>query len=341
MTVTADTTISQPVRIVIVDDSQTMRALLRAVMKQDPELIVVGVAGSAQEARGVIKQTNPDVLILDLDMPEVNGLEFLGHVMRLRPMPVVVFSGMVALRPEIATQARDMGAVAVVAKGDRVHSAQFDQLRDKVKEAGHAFQHTGTKAAPNPDGHIVLIGASTGGVSAIEMVLASFDRGCPPIVIAQHMPQRFLISFCRRLGHNTQLRAYMAREGQSLESGAIYLAPAESLQTCVRFAAGMWRATLVPQDADATYCPSVDQLFFSAVPWARQVGAMLLTGLGDDGARGMKDLRSNGARTVVQSAETCVVAGMPTAALHLDAAEQCAHPRDAGRDLLRLMGCAA
>ena len=338
---TGEATTHQPVRIVIVDDSQTMRALLRAVMKQDPDLVVVGVASSAQEARGVIKQTNPDVLILDLNMPNVNGLQFLGHVMRLRPMPVVVFSGLIDLWPEIATQAKQMGAVAVVAKGERVHSAQFGQLRDAVKKAGRAFQKADTSVSQNPEGQIVLIGASTGGVGAIEMVLADFDHACPPIVIAQHMPHRFLTSFCGRVNQNSKLRAFMVRPGQTLQSGSVYLAPADHCQTWVGFAAGAWRANLVPREKSAIYCPSVDQLFFSAVPWARQVGALLLTGLGDDGARGMKELRTKGARTVAQSAETCVVAGMPNAAMRLDAAEQSAHPREAGRNLLRLMGCIA
>ncbi|MEM6759572.1 MAG: chemotaxis protein CheB [Pseudomonadota bacterium] len=335
---TGEQEIIQPVRIVIVDDSQTMRALLRAIMKQDPDLVVVGAAGSAQEARAVIKQTNPDALILDLDMPGVHGLEFLGHVMRLRPMPVVVFSGMLTIRPDMAQQAMDMGAYAVVSKGERFDDVEFDQLRAKVKQAGLAFQKTGTKSEPNPDGLIILIGASTGGVGAIEMVLKDLDGRCPPIVIAQHMPQRFLLSFCGRLGQNIRLRTSMAQEGQALQSGAVYIAPADRLQTCVRFFEGVWRTELVAQDPTTTHCPSVDQLFLSAVPWARQVGALLLTGLGDDGAQGMKELRLKGARTLVQTTDSCVVAGMPSAAMQINAAEKSVHPRDASYDLLRMMG---
>lgn len=328
---------SRPIRVVAVDDSATMLALIRAVFSQDPNLTVVGVATSAQDAREVIKATHPDVLVLDLEMPNVNGLEFLGHIMRLWPMPVVVFSAYVACNQEVAQKARDMGAVAVLSKATRNMEPQFADLRKEVTKAGRALQANNADGVSPPERRLLLIGASTGGVGAIEEVLGALDRSSPPIVIAQHMPHRFLVSFCERLGQQSRLRVAMAQDGMTLVSGAAHIAPANGVQTLVRFGQRGWQIVTRPQRPGDAYCPMINDLFASAVPWAKQVGAMLLTGLGDDGAEGMYALFSNGARTIVQDSHSCVVDGMPSAAQRLGAAEAVAHPQLAGPTLLRLM----
>lgn len=311
----------RPFKVVIVDDSLTMRRWLNSVIAKDPRLNIVGMAGNAQEAREVIKATQPDVLTLDIEMPGINGLEFLAHLMRLHPMPVVMLASSVQNGSLYAQKALEIGAVACVAKPQVSTFSSMAALCESIFNAA--------SGAPIPPverkewiNQVLLVGASTGGVAAIETMLASLKGAdIPPIVIAQHMPHKFLSSFAKRLDTLEAYDVGISVDGMRLEPGCVRLAPSQGHQTCVAWRSGAWHIQEVAQHTDQTYCPSVDVLFHSAVPWAQQVGAMILTGLGSDGARGMLALRQNGARTIGQSQETCAVDGMPGAARALNASE--------------------
>jgi len=324
----------RPVRVIVVDDSPTMRAWISFVIDKDPRLHVVGQAADAHEARLLIKELDPDVLTLDLAMPEMNGLDFLTHLMRLRPMPVIVFSGLVANQGKVAAAAMKLGAFACIPKPSHPDPAHLLSLCDTLVEAG-VSRHT--SPARSLSDHVVLVGASTGGVAAIETVLAQFSATSPPVVIAQHMPQRFLLSFAERLDRLLPLEVQLAQTGATLEVGHVYLATAEDRQTCLTRSPTAWQIATQRRTEKDLFCPSVDRLFLSAVPWAQRVGAMLLTGLGEDGARGMLALSRGGARTIIQSRDTCIVYGMPGAAHALGAAECEVDLDRVGKTLLHMM----
>ena len=320
-----------PIKVMVVDDSATMRTWLSIVIDKDPRLTVVAHAANAIEARDLIKETNPDILTLDLEMPEMNGIDFLAHLMRLRPMPVIVFSGLVADQSEVATAALKLGAYACIPKPVSPDDNALDLLCDSLATAGAQ----GLRATISEN--VILVGASTGGVAAIEHLLAQFPRQSPPIVIAQHMPQRFLESFASRLDRFVSLDVQLARAGAVLKNGSVHLAPGQTRQTCVGWSDKGWHIDMQDRADDDAFCPSVDRLFHSAVPWASRVGALLLTGLGNDGAHGMLALLNGGARTVGQSQNSCVVYGMPGAARALGAVEDEVDIAVAGRTLLQMM----
>ncbi|WP_415920514.1 chemotaxis protein CheB [Tateyamaria sp. SN6-1] len=322
----------------IVDDSPTVRGWLSFVIDRDPRLRVVGQAANAQEARSVIKAAKPHVVTLDLEMPHVNGLEFLSHLMRLHPLPVVVFSSLVQQRRQVARAALRLGAAACVPKPTRPDPAELSNLCDQIADAStlryKTAQHHTISKWPE---QIVLIGASTGGVAAIETVLRQFDQNSPPVVVAQHMPQRFLESFAQRLDRLVSLDVQLAERTPSLARGTVHLATAQDHQTAVAWSGDAWGIELTPREMSERFCPSVNALFTSAVPWAPRVGAMLLTGLGDDGAAGMLSLLQAGARTVGQSPQSCVVYGMPGAAHTLGAVEVEVDIGVAGETMLRML----
>lgn len=311
--------------VVVVDDSPTMRKWLNSIIEQDERLQIVGLAGSAEEARTVIKATNPDVLTLDVEMPGIDGLEFLSHLMRLRPMPVVMLASAIRSESPYARRAMDLGAVACIAKPQMPNQASVQALRDAIFNAAAGVMPDRADRVPLNSqfaDRIFLIGASTGGVTAIEALLATLPRDIPPIVIAQHMPQSFLTSFVQRLDRLAAHSVEFARSGLRLNPGTIYICPSEDKQTCVAWHSEAWHIQCVPRSWDHAYCPSVDVLFASGVPWADRVGAAILTGLGSDGAHGMLALRRNGARTIGQSREGCTVYGMPCAARSMNAVEE-------------------
>ncbi|WP_299145464.1 chemotaxis protein CheB [uncultured Tateyamaria sp.] len=315
---------TKPSRVVVVDDSRTIRRWLTSVVATDPRLELVGTAGSADEARAVIKATNPDVLTLDIEMPGMNGLEFLGHIMRLRPMPVIVFSGVFDRQPNAAKHAMAVGATICLNKPAIPTHDENAHLRDCIYAAatGRALPHVVDRSTkPNFADQILLVGASTGGVGAIEVLVNQLPEDAPPIVIAQHMPHSFLKSFSKRLNRLVSHDIGLASDGMRLAPGEIRIAPSSDAQTCVTWHSGAWHINFTAKRVDHTFCPSVDVLFASAVPWAQQVGALLLTGLGTDGAKGMLALRRDGATTLGQSRDSCAVYGMPGAALAMNASE--------------------
>lgn len=320
----------RPIRVLIVDDSATVRAVLRRTMSLDPRLSVVGEASDPFEAREAVKALAPDLLTLDIEMPRMNGLEFLDRLMRARPMPVVIVSSRAGTNSADAVRALSLGALDCVNVARvLVDEAARHRLTEILVAAGRARvgQRPGGAGPARAgggafrwNGAVVVIGSSTGGVDAIERVLAPFPANCPPTVIAQHMPAGFLESFARRLDGQVPARVSIARYGEALEQGRILIAGGGAHHTEIAGPAPC-RTLLVPGTPDDLYIPSVDRLFHSAARTGAKVIGVVLTGMGRDGADGLLALRAAGARTLAQSAETCVIDGMPGAARKAGAVE--------------------
>ncbi len=318
-------------RVLIVDDSRTIRALLRATIGQDPRLEVAGEASDPYEARDLIKALNPDVITLDVEMPRMNGLVFLDHLMRLRPMPVVMVSTRTRERSEDAVRALSAGAVDCVDVA-RLHGdpLQRQKLTEALFCAASASVRARPMAVPAPEaeapapfrwnGRVVLIGSSTGGVEALERVLERFPADCPPTLIAQHMPEAFLKSFAGRLDDRLRPAVRLAEEGVRIAQGDVLLAPGGARHLALSRAEPD-RIHLPPSRESDAYVPSVDVLFELALPHAPRVLAVMLTGMGRDGSAPMRRLRDGGARTLAQDGESCVVDGMPRAAREAGAVE--------------------
>lgn len=329
--------VAGPYKVVIVDGSRSMRRWLSSVISKDSRLLIVGTAGTAEEAREVIKAKNPDVLTLDIEVPGVNGLEFLAHLMRLRPMPVVMLAGAIEGKSPRTEKAMAIGAAACLAKPNFPTQASMNELCDMLVNAACGYLPAMPDLIMNSrqmSDKILLVGASTGGVPAIETLLQNLPKDTPPVVIAQHMPHDFLEKFVNRLDRLGGHRVGFAWDGMQLEAGSIYISPSQGMQTRVAWQSGYWNVEFVERRDDHAFCPSVDVLFESGVPWASRVGAAILTGLGSDGARGMLALRQNGASTIGQSKESCAVYGMPSAANSLNASEDEAPINDIAPKLL-------
>ncbi|MBR9821852.1 MAG: chemotaxis response regulator protein-glutamate methylesterase [Rhodobacteraceae bacterium] len=318
-------------RVLIVDDQPSVQGLIRHALGTDPTIEVVGVANDAYMAREMIKKLDPDVLTLDVEMPRMSGLEFLERLMRLRPMPVVMFSSVTQQGSENAVRALSLGAVDVLPKPvSGITPEALEKLVSRVKTAKR-FRRGAGGPTPIPDrnqpvaparfqrwnGRIVLVGASTGGVAAVETVLRKMPSQSPPIVISQHMPESFLVSFARRLDDLLPQRVELAVDGRVLEPGHIYLSPGGAEHTGVRRSGRGYQITAIAAPKRNGHIPSVDELFMSAVDCAENIVAVLLTGIGKDGASGMEALKRRGAHCIGQDEASSVVYGMPRAAAEL------------------------
>ena len=320
------------VKVLVVDDSATMRGLITAVLRRDPEVAVVGQVSDPLEAREAVKRLNPDVVTLDVEMPNMDGLAFLEKIMRLRPMPVVMVSSLTQAGAEVSLAALELGAIDCIGKPTAGLPAEraFADLAARVKAAGRARVRTGSDRAPThaaagdfrPDGRIVAIGSSTGGVEALLNVLSTFPVNCPPTVITQHMPGTFTKSFAERLDRSCAARVAEAHEGAPLQIGQVWLAPGgESHLQIVGHA--QKRCRLVAEPAVNGHRPSVDVLFDSVAKTAGDAAlGVILTGMGGDGARGLLSMRKAGASTIGQNEQTSVVYGMPKVAHELGAVER-------------------
>ncbi|MBI1251533.1 MAG: chemotaxis-specific protein-glutamate methyltransferase CheB [Alphaproteobacteria bacterium] len=315
------------VRVLIVDDSATIRGIISNVLGQDPEIEIVGTAGDPLEAREAIKALSPDVITLDVEMPKMTGLEFLEKIMRLRPMPVIMVSTLTQAGAAISIEALEMGAFDCVGKPD------FDGLAEKVKAAARSrirpLSERTTHAQPiarhanyTPADKIIAIGSSTGGVEALITVLKHFPANCAPTVITQHMPATFTASFAARLDRMCAPHVAEATPGAPLRSGCIYLAPGGL--THLEVSQGSKPSCkLTTADPVNGHRPSVDVLFDSvARAFGPRAVGVILTGMGKDGAEGMKRMRNAGAHTIGQDEATSVVYGMPKAAFELGAVER-------------------
>jgi two-component system chemotaxis response regulator CheB len=337
---------SVPARVLVVDDSATMRGLITAVLNADPEVNVVGQASDALEARTAIKQLNPDVVTLDIEMPNMNGLEFLEKIMRLRPMPVIMVSTMTHHGANATLAALEIGAFDCVGKPSPGDIRPFMDLAEKVKAAARSVHRRPMTALHAPaispaaeyrvGRKVVAIGSSTGGVEALITVLQKFPKNCPPTVITQHMPSTFTKSFAERLNRICAPVVQEATDGARLEIGKIYLAPGgERHLQVVNPSAPCCR--LIERDPVNGHRPSVDVLFDSVAELAgRNAVGVILTGMGRDGASGLLKMRGAGARTIGQNEKTCVVYGMPRVAYEIGAVEQQLPLGSIGDEVLKL-----
>ncbi|MGV3577944.1 protein-glutamate methylesterase/protein-glutamine glutaminase [Brevundimonas sp.] len=318
------------VRVLVVDDSPTMRGLITAALRRDPEIEVIGSAADPLEARALIKELNPDVITLDVEMPNMNGLEFLEKIMRLRPMPVVMVSTLTQAGAEITLQALEMGAVDAVGKPGAGVTAQeaFAELTLKVKTAARSrVRRREATETPRPRvdyrpaaDHVLAIGASTGGVEALLTIISSFPANCPATVITQHMPATFTPSFAARLHKASAATVAEATDGAPLMPGHVYLAPGGL--THLEVSGTTPRCRLFQGDTVSGHRPSVDVLFQSVARLKRPMTGVILTGMGRDGAQGLLDMRNAGARTLGQDEASCVVYGMPRVAHEIGAVER-------------------
>lgn len=334
-------------RVLVIDDSAMVRRILTAVLSSDPAIEVVGAAPDAYVARELIKQLNPDVLTLDVEMPRMDGVTFLRNLMRLRPMPVVMVSSLTTQGAEVSLNALEVGAVDVLGKpgaGLARETEEFQQaLIAKVKMAAGARVRAGIEAsfplikpasATNDASErfpgsglratdkLVAIGASTGGTEAIREVLAAMPTDVPGMVIAQHIPEAFSAPFARRMNACSAITVAEARDGEIIRRGHAYIAPGNCHLLVERKSAG-YVCCLSNATPENRHRPSVDVLFRSVANCAgsNAVG-VLLTGMGADGAAGLLEMKNAGALTLVQDEATSVVWGMPGRAVKLGAAMQ-------------------
>lgn len=329
----------RPVRVLVVDDSALIRQLMTQLLGADPGIVVVGTAADPFIARDKIKLLSPDVLTLDVEMPRMDGLTFLRNLMRLRPMPVVMVSTLTEAGAQVTLEALALGAIDFIAK-PRIDVARglaeyAALLIEKVKNAAGArlsriadsvvAQSRGAYDGPigyRSTERLIAIGASVGGTEAIREVLARMPADAPATVITQHIPAAFSGPFAARLDRHSRMTVMEARHGQPLLVGHAYVAPGGRHLRVVRNGA-RWVCRLGDDDPLRRHRPSVDVLFESVAAHAgRNASAALLTGMGDDGARGLLALRKAGASTIAQDEASCVVWGMPGAAVALDAADE-------------------
>ena len=331
-------------RVLVIDDSPTIRALLRNTLAQDERCELVGEAADPVEARDLIKRLQPDVLTLDIEMPRMDGLSFLDRLMRLRPMPVVMLSSETARGSERAIDALARGAVDCLSKSDLARAIRQRHLGDRLIAAARSrpavrlrAQRVATCVPYHWNGRVVLIGASTGGVEALETVLEHFPAAGPPVLVAQHMPASFIERFVQRLDGCVRPDVWLATDGRVIGPGDVIFAPGGGVDLALVPGCPP-QCRLVHGSGADTLSPSVDRLFTSAQLMADRIVAVLLTGMGRDGATAMGRLRQGGAKCLVQDAATSVVFGMPGVALADGAAEMAVPLHNMAERILLLTG---
>lgn len=322
------------IRVLVVDDSALMRRMLTSVLDSDSEIEVVGAAPDPLCARQMIKELNPDVVTLDVEMPKMDGLTFLEKIMKLRPMPVIMVSSLTKKGAETTLRALESGAVDFVAKPTCAADGSLKRLRcdlvPKIKAAvsarvagarrnqSSAVKHTTHKR--QCDVGLIAIGASTGGVVAVRSILSALPSDCPSVLITQHMPAAFTKSFAARLNQSCKLTVKQAIDGEQVQPGYAYVAPGGHHLELTRKQRGLLICRLHDGPLVSGHQPSVDVLFQSV---AEHVGAkaigVILTGMGRDGADGLLAMRQAGALTFGQNQASCVVYGMPRAANEIGA----------------------
>lgn len=324
-----------PTRVLVVDDSSTMRALIRHALAADHSIEVVGEAAEPIEARQKIKELDPDVVTLDIEMPGMNGIEFLEKIMRLRPMPVIMVSTLTQPGAEATIAALELGAFDCVAKpapGTRDTLATLPALVTQARQARSVIaagsaRIPSTQAPGRPEKtarwpDIVAIGSSTGGVEALLQLLARFPVDTPPVLLVQHLPASFTASFAARLDRASPAKVVVARSGETLRPGHVYLAPGGQHLT-LRKLGGSLACTLNADDAVQGHRPSVDVLMSSVARVSTgPATGVILTGMGRDGAQGLLEMRERGFRTLAQDEATSLVYGMPRAAWEIGAAQK-------------------
>lgn len=355
------------IRVLVVDDSATVRQTMTQILTSDPDIEVMATASDPFTAARRLADEAPDVITLDVEMPRMDGITFLRRLMAQHPIPVVMCSSLVEDGSQTLMQALEAGAVDVILK-PRVDTRQFlleSQVRicDAVKGAAQArLRRRAPAAAPPPKlsadammpalsagaiaagamaettEKIVCIGASTGGTESLREVLEALPADAPGIVIVQHMPEKFTAAFARRLDGLCQVAVKEAEDGDAVLRGRVLIAPGNR-HTLLHRGGARYHVNVKDGPLVARHRPSVDVLFRSAARYAgsNAIG-ILMTGMGDDGARGLLEMRQAGASTLAQDEESCVVFGMPREAIALGAAERVAPLSAIASHILRLGG---
>lgn len=341
------------IKVLIVDDSALIRQLLTEILCSDPEIEVVGTASDPLIAREKVLRLNPDVITLDVEMPRMDGISFLEKLMRARPTPVLMISSLTERNCDITLRALELGAIDFITKPKvDIKTETFckaDEIIAKVKMASKACVR---KARPIPQkaNHepeptalyfktthkVIAIGASTGGTEAIVQVLTRLPADSPGIVMVQHMPEGFTRSFAARLDSLCKIRVKEAEDGDRILPGHALLAPGNFHMEVLRSGA-ISRVRVFSAEPVNRHRPSVDVLFHSCAKMlGKNAVGVILTGMGNDGARGLSAMRQTGARTIAQNEETCVVFGMPKEAILLGGAEEILPLDDVAQAALRL-----
>jgi two-component system chemotaxis response regulator CheB len=331
-------------KVLIVDDSALIRSVMSEIINSQPDMMVVGTAPDPLVARELIKQTNPDVLTLDVEMPKMDGLDFLEKLMRLRPMPVVMVSSLTERGSEITMRALELGAVDFVTKPKisiQAGMREYTELiTDKIRAASKARVRARTLPQAGADGQagqaplpqlrnpltssekLIIIGASTGGTEAIREFLMQMPSDCPGILITQHMPEGFTRSFAKRLDSLCKISVQEAAGNERVLPGHAYIAPGHSHLYLARSGAN-YMTKIDQAEPVNRHRPSVDVLFRSAAQAAgKNAVGVILTGMGKDGAAGMLEMRNAGAYNFAQDEASCVVFGMPREAIAVGAAHE-------------------
>ncbi|MBP6720069.1 MAG: chemotaxis response regulator protein-glutamate methylesterase [Rhodoferax sp.] len=332
------------VKVFVVDDSAVVRQALAHMLAGNPEVELIGSAPNPLLAMEMIRKNPPDVLLLDIEMPGMDGLTFLRQIMAGTPIPTVICSTLSTEGSKVALEALSAGAVAILAKpklGLKQHledsrREMIQTLKTAAKSRPRARGSVLAAAAPKVTGQVsslsagvhafamnkpVVMGSSTGGTQALELVLTSLPADAPGIAITQHMPEKFTAMYATRLNGICAMNVREAKDGDRLERGVALIAPG-GLHMQLRKAAGQYFVHVVDGPPVNRHKPSVDVLFRSAAECAgRDALGIIMTGMGDDGARGMKVMHDLGARTIAQNEATCVVFGMPKEAIKLQAVD--------------------
>jgi two-component system chemotaxis response regulator CheB len=340
------------IRVMVVDDSAVVRQVVSAILAREPDIEVLGAAPDPLFAFDRMKRGWPDVIVLDVEMPRMDGITFLGKIMAERPTPVVICSSLTEQGAETTMQALAAGAVSIITK-PRIGLKSFleaaaEDLVGAVRAAAQANVQrllslrcarpekvppkltaetilpggTAPGAMAQTTDRVVAIGTSTGGTQALEVVLAALPRVCPGIVVVQHMPEKFTASFAARLNSLSAIEVREAQSGDRVVPGRALIAPGGRHMLLKRSGA-QYHVEVVDGPLVNRHRPSVDVLFRSAARFAgRNAMGIIMTGMGDDGARGLKEMHDAGAATVAQDEQSCVVFGMPREAIKLGAARQ-------------------
>jgi len=333
----------EKIKVLIVDDSTVIRSIIKEVLSHDEQIDVVGEAKDPFVARDKIKELNPDVITLDVEMPKMDGITFLKNLMRLRPMPVVMLSTLTTKGADTTLEALEIGAVDFIEKPsvemilaerddfkatliDKIKSAiTVDQKNYQLSEAifkqpfhkNNEIQTLAFKGCKRAN-HVVAIGASTGGPEAIKRVIKALPANSPPVVVTLHIPETFSARFASRLNVVSQVTVKEAEHGQKIKEGHVYVAPGNK-HLKVMTKSGALFCTLDDSERVNRHRPAVDVLFNSLIDVAENVQAYLLTGMGNDGAKGLLALKNAGARTVIQNKQTSLIWGMPGSAHKINA----------------------
>ncbi len=339
------------IRVLVVDDSALIREVLSSTLIKDGDIEVVGTAEDPIIARTKIKELNPDVITLDIEMPNMNGLEFLSKLMRLRPTPVVMVSTLTHKGASETMLALELGAVDFVGKPSHNLAGGMEKfgadIREKVRSAAQSDvkgqvmrpsiaskSFVANSAAGVAAGSLIAIGASTGGVDAVRNVISRLPVDCPPVLVAQHMPESFTARFAERLNQQVELEVVEAEDRMPIEGGKVYIAKG-GFHLLLEISSGQTKCRLSSGDLISGHRPSVDALFSSVAKTigSKAVGA-ILTGMGKDGADGLKLMREAGAYTVGQSKESALVYGMPRVANEIGAVVEEASVEDIANRLI-------